>query len=655
MATKDISHLPIKEQDLEKNFDHVNGLLTKSKWKPKKKVATVANPPSKERWRPSTNYDDPSVESSVSIVKTAKHVSKDPLLLTEHVNHTLTVIRQGVALGLHLARSYGESAGLETLVQQNRMGRLTQDQQAEFYDKHHTSSAVGLFTAASYINWMLEQYESDTTATPAMDQANEQEIHLSNPLKAMECSLFHFGFMVDHGGFVNTDQDFVRFAQVFFGALEEEIRTRSNALKYTEFFSNHAYQLENSEFIVDGFTSVGNASVKTVEFNRVRFEDIVGNRSAKHQAKRIAQRLACYDISKGRNPFMDLGSMSLVRMGYGKPGTGKSLQIAATATLLGEYCEKLDLPFLFWPLPDNLISTFQGGSAERAVNWMRRLQDPDKIIYAPIDDAENNFEDRSRQGISSGVREVIGVFLRYTEGAYAIKRGNAVIEFFTNLPEQIDKAVLSRVQARFPILGAETREDFLDQDHLWWRKLNDIQDNFVDMKNPGDYSYLDDQKSIGSLLDLEKSNGETPSLKDERLATKLEELNTLHTQGEQEFFAKLYKTVLDVYPFFSSRDVRNIQQAVTNRIMDFDMPEEWFEDPLIFFTKAYDEKVEMLRELMRSNMKGLSFSEIRLREAFFYINSLSEIANADREREINRMANQMEYQQEAARRLQKTI
>ena len=113
-------------------------------------------------------------------------------------------------------------------------------------------------------------------------------------------------------------------------------------------------------------------------------------------------------------------NMELVFMGYGIPGTGKSMLIAAIATRLKKHCDELEIPFLFHPMPDTLISTFQGGSAEKMVKWMKPLQDPTKLIFAPIDDAENNLQERTAQGVSAGVKEVIGVFLRYTEGAYIV-------------------------------------------------------------------------------------------------------------------------------------------------------------------------------------------------------------------------------------------
>lgn len=282
------------------------------------------------------------------------------------------------------------------------------------------------------------------------------------------------------------------------------------------------------------------------------------------------------------------------------------------------------------------------------IEYMRRLQDDDKIVYAPMDDAENSFEDRSRQGVSSGVREVIGVFLRYTEGAYAIKRGNAVAEFFTNLPEQLDKAVLSRVQARFPIDGADSREDFLDQDHLWWRGIREVDRRVVNLKDPGDYEYLSSQGQVANLSDVESGD---PGLEDDRLRTAAEDLLSRKNRDEHDFFALFFDRVLDVYPTFSSRDVRNIQQAVNNRLNDFDMPEDWFEDADLFFRKDYEIKVEMLKELMRGNLKGLSFADLRWREVVKYCNNLSRILNQDRERRIADILFEMDCRNEAEKRL----
>jgi hypothetical protein len=309
----------------------------------------------------------------------------------------------------------------------------------------------------------------------------------------------------------------------------------------------------------------------------------------------------------------------------------------------------IGIPFLFWPLPDNVISTFQGGSAERMIPWMQRMQDKDKIVYGSIDDAENTLEERTRQGVSSGVREVIGVFLRYTEGAYAIQRGNSVIQVFTNIPEQMDKAVLSRIVSRFGINGATTPHDFYDQDYIWYRKFQAADESFVSMTPLGGYAYLADQARVVSLQKIET---EDPELRDSRMLEALRKAEKEFGMNEHGFFAALFRQVKDIYPNFSSRDVRNIQRAVDARVLDFDLPEKWFEDLDLFFRQPYERKLETVKILMRENMKGLSFARIRYRETIKYLNVVAEITNVERERAIAGEMRQMQIRKEALARVE---
>lgn len=647
MPAHNASATPIRPADLERHRDRANAFMVEAKWKPAAKAAA----PSAEggRWRPATDYSSTGIEK-VNLMVLAKKVSADPLLLSEEAALVVRAWREGLAVAMHLAHAYGEVAGLERLIQLNRAGQLSGDQKAEFFDKHHASSAVALYGLGAYLHWFLSTHQGEAIASRQLTCPSLPEVDFANPLRALEGAIFYFGHFSEKDVPLQDGRDWFRLSLLYAENLLEEVRQRSGSLRFTEFFTDVHYRLEGSEFSVHGFAPPTDYQAVSVEFNRVSFGSIVGNRAAKHAARRLAERLLCYDRTAKKNPFMEIGGLPLVRMGYGKPGTGKSLQIAATATLLHEHCERLDLPFLFWPLPDNVVSTFQGGSAERMVDYMRRLQDDDKIIYAPIDDAENNFEDRTREGVSAGVREVIGVFLRYTEGAYAIRRGNAVVEFFTNLPEQLDKAVLSRVQDRFPILGAESREDFLDQDHLWWRRIREVDAKVIRQADPKDYAYLTAQAEVGSLTELEHT---APTLADPRLREVAAKVEKAHDASTHEFVARFYQGVLEVYPTFSSRDVRNIQQAINNRLTDFDLPGEWLESPELFFARDYATKLEMLRELMRGNMRGLSFAELRWNEVVNYCNNLATILNQDRERQIDRLVERLEHETEARARFAK--
>ncbi|WP_345189914.1 hypothetical protein [Algibacter agarivorans] len=49
------------------------------------------------------------------------------------------------------------------------------------------------------------------------------------------------------------------------------------------------------------------------------------------------------------------------------------------------------------------------------------------------------------------------------------------------------------------------------------------------------------------------------------------------------------------FPFFSSRDVRNIQSAVSLRFTDFDLEEDWFKNPEVYFKQDYQTKFNMFQ------------------------------------------------------------
>ena len=133
----------------------------------------------------------------------------------------------------------------------------------------------------------------------------------------------------------------------FFSEIIKEVNQRKGSLNHTEFFTDVGYKLTDSDFTVQGFDALRSTGAVSVEFKRVEEKQIVGNRIAKHEAKRLMQRLVCYDPKVKKNPFMELGGLQTVRMGYGKPGTGKTLQIGYEATLGNDYCKDLELPFLF--------------------------------------------------------------------------------------------------------------------------------------------------------------------------------------------------------------------------------------------------------------------------------------------------------------------
>lgn len=592
-------------------------------------------------------------EHSASILEAAQAVSGggDTFLLSEGAHHALLAIRTGLAVGLHLSGLYSQMSNLDSLIAQNRGNTLALSQNEEIVGKRQTASAIALFTAAYYIAYDLSRYRSEELGSIEIQDFDPPATPLNAPRQALLHLAFWIGKRAELSDAQASDLAFAKCVLQVARKYAEQMESKKAAFHYDEAFLDTTYLLKGSEFSVHGFTTDFSGKESRVEFNRTKFEEIVGNRDAKHVLRRYCYRLVCYDPEVKDNPFRVLGGIPRLLLGHGIPGTGKSMLIAATATKLDELCDQIGLPFLFNPLPDGIISTFQGGSAERMLAWFKTNLDPSKIVYAPIDDAENNLEDRTRQGVSAGVREVIGVFLRNTEGAYAVDRGNALIPLFTNLAEQIDPAVRSRIVDRFQIDGARTGYDFVDQNYLWSKQYRELDGGFINLRAPKGYEHLSAQKPMANLGEFYQEYAEPR----ERIVKELVAAadKAVKDRASEDWFAELLTQTCGHYEMFSSRDVRNIQSAVSGRVMDFDLPDDWIDHPDKFFRKPFDEKHTLLKGLMKENMKGLRFSDVLFQESIRYLDSYSRIADAEFEREVKRRIDSLRVEKEALSRFEK--
>ena len=641
------STFPIKKSELDVLRDEASSYLKSISWEQGARAKNKDKDAKDESillyLSKANNGSSASITSvSKTILALKKRLLPDSVAIPIMLNQTLYAVQEGLTLGIWIKDSYYDASGLSSL--NERKSALDNDGRREYESKMQTASAFMLFASGYKILHLLKPHASDDLSVMKQKFAGIPEVSLLSPLKSVSCALFYYDKYLAHPDIVKSDKDVADFTVVYFEALLAEISLRRSSLEYTETIVDRTYKLENSDFAISGWENTFQGTAKSVEFNKIQFEQIVGNRDAKHFARRLTERMLSYDFEAKKNPFQELGGFMPVFMGYGIPGTGKSMLIAAIATRLKEHCDNLDIPFLFHPMPDTLISTFQGGSAEKMVDWMKPMQDPSKLIFAPIDDAENNLQERTAQGVSAGVKEVIGVFLRYTEGAYAVNYGNSSIGLFTNLPEMLDKAVISRVQGRFKIDGARSEHDFLDQDHLWWSKLDKTMPDFVNMQGPTDYKYLQDQglaTNMGEILNVSDKPTEL------RVLEAYDKAETQHKTNSHQFYATLYKEIQKIFPFFSSRDVRNIQSAVSLRLTDFDLEQSWFDNPETYFKKDYTTKFNMLQELMKSNMKGLDFSEIRRQEVVRYLDNVATIADTDFKRKVDARINQLNIETKA--------
>ena len=643
------STFPIKNSELEALRDEASSYLKGVQWEQGNK-AQRRDKDQKDtsillylsKANGSGGVDVTSVSKTILGLK--KRLLPDSVAIPLRLNQSLLALQEGLTMGIWLKDAYYDSSGLSGL--NERKSTLDNEQRREYESKQQTATAYMLFGIATRVLFDLQPAASGDLSVMKNKFAGIPELSLMSPLKGVSCLLYYYDKYLGHPEIITNDEDVITFTVVYFKAIIAEILMRVGSLDNTDTITDRTYKLEKSNYAVSGWEYAQEGGATSVEFNKIEFEEIVGNRDAKHFARRLTERMLSYDFTAKKNPFQELGGFMPVFMGYGIPGTGKSMLIAAIATKLKKHSEELEIPFLFHPMPDTLISTFQGGSAEKMVQWMKPLSDPTRLIFAPIDDAENNLQERTAQGVSAGVKEVIGVFLRYTEGAYAINYGNSSIGLFTNLPEMLDKAVINRVQGRFKIDGAKTIPDFIDQDYIWWRKFEKTMPDFVKMQNPKEYIFLSAQglaKNLGEILNVSEKPTEAKVLE---IYQKTE---ATYNTSEHLFYAELYKNIQAQFPFFSSRDIRNIQSAISLRLTDFDLPEDWFEDPTRYFKKDYDAKFGMLQELMKSNMKGLNFSDIRRQEVVRYLDNVATIADTDFKRKVEGRIHDMQVQLSASK------
>jgi hypothetical protein len=211
---------------------------------------------------------------------------------------------------------------------------------------------------------------------------------------------------------------------------------------------------------------------------------------------------------------------------------------------------------------------------------------------------------------------------------------------------------MSRFQSRFPIDGARRWQDFIDQDHLWWRTFASTVPEFVsDMKVPEDYQFMAlqaEMKNLGETLE----HYTVP--KHPTMRVIFDRVFAQHNTTEYKFFAVLAEAVQKEFNNFSSRETRNIQSAISARLVDFDFPDIWMTNPEEFFRKDYDSKFVMLKDLMHQNMGTLKFQDIWVQEISRYLDSFAEIAEKQFRREVEAEKKHRRVYDQATRELSKS-
>ena len=346
------STFPIKQNELDMLRDEATSYIKSIQWEQGQRAKNKDKDAKDESIllylsRAKGNGASEVTSVSKTILELKKRLLPESIAIPIHLNQTLFAVQEGITLGIWIKDSYYDASGLSSLSENK--SALDTSGRREYESKMQTGTAFMLFATAYKILYDLKTMASDDLSVMKNKFAGIPEVSLMTPLKGISCALFYYDKYLGHPEIIKSDKDVIDFTVVYFEALIAEIQMRKSSLEYTETILDRTYKLEHSDFAVSGWDNVFQGAAKSVEFNKIQFEQIVGNRDAKHFARRLTERMLSYDFEAKKNPFQELGGFMPVFMGYGIPGTGKSMLIAAIATRLKEHCDNLDIPFFISP------------------------------------------------------------------------------------------------------------------------------------------------------------------------------------------------------------------------------------------------------------------------------------------------------------------
>jgi hypothetical protein len=206
---------------------------------------------------------------------------------------------------------------------------------------------------------------------------------------------------------------------------------------------------------------------------------------------------------------------------------------------------------------------------------------------------------------------------------------------FSNYPENVDDALRQRAGARFLVDGPKSREDYIDILTLLLGKNHAIPLGDHEL-----YAAQEIKRAVAASFEGHGRPHEDGLLAVwEKTEKDLGRLDTLAKLGAY------LKRIQEADPRFTGRSIKNITDAVKVRAMDFELPDDWMEDPKAFLHKPYDDKLRMLKSMSQPITVAMVIQEINR-----YADSDFRYADKSDEAAISGMVRDFGRQEEAKRR-----
>ena len=550
-------------------------------------------------------------------------------LMSPLQSQALGALRRGLAIAIAMGEVFAAQSGLVELKKANLEARLPDLRRAEFTELLAADALIQLHVFANATAFLLApNMGSMTVEVGAVD-----EVLTDNAPLALQGVLWELD--QDIGALANDEARIIPVISAFCEALMARVALRAEGAARLAAFTGGSWRIEADKLAIAGFEPARAAKGGALTMQFKKPSEVVGNHIAKYQSLRLAKMLMAYDFERKLNPFAELGGFIFTFMGDGKPGTGKTTLIQMMAGLLDGYCKVAGYPFRYQNFSIDQIDSYQGKSGQNAKAFIDNVIDPGVIAFGTIDDIDQVAGKRGDRQSSAGQQEVTAVFMGAFAGANTVVRGNCTFGMFSNYPENVDDALRQRAGARFLVDGPQSRDDYIDILALLLGKNHSIPLGSHDL-----FAAQEIKKAVAASFEGYAKPHEEGLIK---VWVKVQaELGALDTLAKLGTYLKAIQAADDR---FTGRAVKNITDAVKVRAMDFELPDEWMENPDLFLFKGYDEKLAMIKALTTPITVEMVIQEINryADSEFRYADKSDEIAIAGMVRDFGR-------QEEAKRR-----
>ncbi|MFT4959531.1 MAG: energy-coupling factor transporter ATP-binding protein EcfA2 [Paracoccaceae bacterium] len=534
----------------------------------------------------------------------------------------MQALRRALAISLSVGETYGDQTALADLKRSNLAGDLPASRKSEFSELLAAEALINLHVFGNALAYLMSSHGGETT----VEIGEVQEVLTDNGQLALHGALWELDQeLTKHA---SDDARLVATVAAYAEQLMEKAALRGQTAPRLEAFNAAAWRIESDDLTIRGFSAASKAKSTTLTMTFKKPNEVVGNHIAKYQAMKLAKMLMAYDFDRRLNPFAELGGFIFTFMGDGQPGTGKTTLIQMMAGLINEYCQLAGYPFRYQNLSTDNIDSYQGKSGQNAKAFVDMILDPSVIGFGTIDDIDTLAGKRGDRQSSSGQLEITAVLMESFAGANTVVRGNCTFGMFSNYPENVDDALRQRAGARFLVDGPQTQDDYIDILYLLMGKNHDIP--------LGDHQVFAAQeikKAVAASFASHSRPHEAGLLQVfDKVQNEIGDLDTITKMGTY------LKGIQQADSRFTGRAIKNITDAVKVRAMDFELPDEWMDDPDLFLFRDYDTKKAMISELRTPITVDMVIQEINryADSEFRYADKSDEVAIQDLVRDFGR-------------------